>query len=159
VKACFSRQLLIFYWIFMAAQAGNFFPPDYKIFAFKEGDLLVSRSSNGKFAINKILKIDQFDIKKGASINIQGQSFIATEDDYLLIVSASYGVAEFNSIEEARHSAQVGKWQIKLEHAPNRAPGAAEGQLHIGNAEVLQHELYGYNAWLNAFKKGEAGVF
>jgi hypothetical protein len=143
----------------MSTHAGNFFPPDYKVFAFKEGDLLASCRSDGKFSINKILKIDRIDLKKGASINIQGQYFVATEDDYLLIVSAAYGEAEFNSVEEARLAAQKGKWQIKLEHAPNRAPGATEGQLHIGNAPVLEKELSGYRAWRLAFEKGEAGVF
>ncbi|RQP25508.1 hypothetical protein DZC73_11430 [Albitalea terrae] len=143
----------------MATYAGDFFPSEYKQFAFKEGDLLVSKRSDGKFSVNKILKVDRFDFKKGSAINIQGRSFVATEDDYLLIVSAAYGDAEFNSFEEARAAAKTGKWTVKLSHAPNRTPGAAEGQVLVGHAPVTEPELVGYKRWRAAFEKGEAGVF
>ena len=94
----------------MPTDAGNFFPPEYKQFAFKEGDLLVSRDNGGKFAVNKILKVDRFDFRKGSSISIRGQIFTATEDDYLLIVSAAYGDAEFHSMEQAA-AAEAGAWK------------------------------------------------
>jgi hypothetical protein len=86
----------------MTMAAGNFFPPEYKQLPFREGDLLVSRRGNGKFVVNKILKVDRCDFKKGSSINIQGQAFTATEDDYLLVVSAAYGDDEFQSMTEKR---------------------------------------------------------
>ena len=143
----------------MDIHAGNFFPPDYKTFPFNEGDLLASRGGDGKFSVSKVLKIDRIALKKGESINIQGKSFAATEDDYLLIVSCSYGAAEFNTLEEARAAATKGKWTVKLGHAPNRSPGAAEGQTRIGHTSVTESELAGYREWRRAFDKGNAGVF
>jgi hypothetical protein len=151
--------LLILAFQTMTASAGDFFPPDYKQFPFKEGDLLASRRSDGKFAVNKILKVDKFIVKKGKSINIQGKNFTAPVDDYLLIVSASYGEAEFDSLEQARAAALSGKWKVRLAHAPNRPPGAAEGQTYVGSAPVTDAELTGYHGWREAFEKGEAGVF
>jgi len=142
----------------MSIQAGNFFPPEYKKFPFKEGDLLVSKY-NGNFCVNKILKVDRFDFKKGSSINIQGRLFVLTEDDYLLVVSAAYGDAEFGSLAEARAAAKAGKWTVKIRHIPNRTPGAAEGQTLVGHAPVSEAELVGYNLWREAFDKGEASVF
>lgn len=139
--------------------AGSFFPPEYKRFAFKEGDLLASKDTDGKFSVNKILKVDRFDLKKGASISIQGEVFVATEDDYLLIVSTSYGEAEFNSLEEARAAARTGKWTVALAHAPNRPPGAEVGRIQVSHSSVLEHELVGYRFWREAFNKGEAGVY
>jgi len=69
---------LIFYLFFlffsMTTQAGEFFPTEYKQFQFQEGDMLVSKRSDGKFAVNKILKVDRFDLKKGTSISIQSKS-------------------------------------------------------------------------------------
>lgn len=146
-------------WLPMSVLAGNFFPPEYKAFPFKEGDLLVSYRSEGKFSVNKILKVDRFDIKKGKAINIQGQRFIATEDDYLLIVSAAYGESEFGSFEDASAAAKAGKWTVRIGHAPNRTPGAAVGQTRVGNGTVLESELTGYRQWRQAFERGEAGVF
>lgn len=143
----------------MATEAGRFFPPEYKQFPFKEGDLLVSRRNDGKFAVNKILKVDRFDFRKGSSISIQGQVFTATEDDYLLIVSAAYGDAEFRSVEEARAAANSGTWKAKIAHVPNRTPGAAEGQVLVGNTPVSDAELSGYKLWRAEFEKGNAGIF
>lgn len=140
--------------------AGNFFPSEYKQFSFKEGDLLVSKHSDGRFSVCKILKVDRFDLKKGSSINIHGQVFVATEDDYMLVVSASYGEAsEFRSFEEAAAAAKLGEWKVKVGHVPNRSPGAAEGQTYVGHAPVLETELTGYRLWRQAFERGEAGVF
>lgn len=143
----------------MTALAGSFFPSNYKQFAFKDGDLLVSKRSGGKFAVNKILKVDRFEIKNGASISIQGQIFTATEDDYLLVVSAAYGESEFDSFEKARAAAHAGKWRVKIAHAPNRTPGAAQGQTYVGHQPVADEELAGYRQWRRAFDKGEAGIF
>lgn len=151
--------VLLLLLVHMSTYAGDFFPTEYKQFPFKEGDLLASKRSDGMFAINKILKVDRFDFKKGSAINIQGQSFVATEDDYLLIVSAAYGEAEFKSLEEARTAAKAGKWAVKISHAPNRPPGAAAGQMLIGSAPVTEADLAGYRQWKAAFARGEAGVF
>ncbi len=155
------RALVLFVLIVATtmSNAGNFFPPEYKQFAFKEGDLLASRSENGHYAVNKILRVDKIVIRKGQSINIQGQKFVAPEDDYLLIVSAAYGEAEFESLEHARAAAKLGNWKIKLGHAPNRPPGAATGQVLIGSSPVSEAELVGYRRWRDAFDKGSAGVF
>jgi len=155
------RRLLAFLLMALSMQvhAGNFFPPDYKTFPFKEGDLLVSKRGDGKFAVSKVLKIDRIDLKKGESINIQGKSFSATEDDYLLVVSCSYGASEFNTLEEARTAAAKGKWTVQVGHAPNRPPGAAAGQTRIGHSSVTEGELVGYRQWRSAFDKGRAGVF
>jgi|SRR5471030_257180 len=150
---------LIFIVLSMSAIAGDFFPPDYKHFPYKEGDLLVSKRKEGKFAVNKILRVDRFEFKKGTVINIQGKQFTATDDDYLLVVSASYGADEFSSFEQARDAAIAGKWSIKLGHIPNRPPGAAAGQTYVGHTPVLKSELNGYEIWRAAFEKGEAGVF
>ena len=143
----------------MAIQAGNFFPPEYKQFPFKEGDLLVSKRDDGKYAINKVLRVDRFEFKAGSSINIQGKRFVAPEDDYLLVVSAAYGESEFASFEEARAAAQTGRWTVRIGHAPNRTPGAAAGQTLVGHSAVSERELNGYKQWRTAFEKGEAGVF
>lgn len=143
----------------MAASAADFFPPEYKRFPFKEGDLLASQGSNGKFSVNKILKIDRVVVRKGQSINIQGRKFTAPVDDYLLVVSSAYGEFEFQSMEQARAAARSGTWKIQLAHVPNRPPGAAGNQVLIGSAPVTQAELGGYRLWRKSFDKGEAGVF
>jgi hypothetical protein len=143
----------------MSAQAGDFFPPDYKQFRFKQGDLLVSKRKDGTFSVNKILAVDRISVLKGKSISIQSQRFVATEDDYLLIVSAAYGASEFGTFEEARTAALAGKWVVKVGHVPNRAPGAEAGQTLVGNAPVKAAELVGYEQWKRAFERGEAGVF
>ncbi len=143
----------------MSIQAGNFFPPEYKTFPFHEGDLLVSKRSDGKFSVNKILKVDRFDYKAGASINIQGKAFVATEDDFLLVISSAFGASEFNSFEEARAAAQSGKWTVKVALVPNRAPGAAAGQSLVGHAVVSKEELEGYAQWRQQFERENAGVF
>lgn len=139
--------------------SGNFFPVDYKEFPFQEGDLLVSRRKSGKFAVNKILKVDRFNFEQGTSIIIQGQPFVATENDYLLVVSTAYGEDEFSSMEEARTAAQTGTWTVKIGHIPNRPPGATAGQTLVGNKPIADGELSGYKVWREAFGKGEAGIF
>jgi len=152
-------SLLLLCLLPMTIQAGNFFPSDYKEFPFKEGDLLVSRRAGGKFSVNKILEVDRFDFKTGASIHIQGRPFVVSEDDYLLVISAAYGEDEFSSFEEARTAANAGAWTVKIAHVPNRAPGAAAGQTWVGHASVSAAELVGYTRWRQAFEKGEAGIF
>jgi len=143
----------------MTTQAGEFFPTEYKQFPFKEGDVLVSKRSDGKFAVNKILKVDRFDLKKDTSIIIQSKKFTATDDDYLLVVSAAYGESEFRSFEEARAAADAGTWTVKIGHVPNRTVGAAEGQTQVGHQQVRDSELVGYSQWRQAFDNGEAGIF
>lgn len=143
----------------MSVHAGNFFPPEYKTFAYQEGDLLVSKRQDGIFSVNKILKVDRFEVRKGSLLNIQGQKFVATEDDFLLIVSAVYGESEFKSFEDASAAAKAGRWKVKIGHAPNRTPGATAGQTLVGHSPVLESELGGYHQWKRAFELGEAGVF
>jgi len=150
-------SLLLF--LSMSADAGNFFPPEYKTFPFKEGDLLVSKRQDGSFSVNKIVKVDRVDVRKGSVINIQGHKFIATEDDFLLIVSAAYGESQFKSFEAASAAAKAGDWKVKLGHAANRTPGAAEGQTLVGHSPVQDSELGGYRQWKQAFERGEAGIF
>lgn len=143
----------------MSVEAGSYFPPDFKVFAFKEGDLLVSMRGEGKFAVNKILKVDRHQMRAGESILIQGKLFTATEDDYLLIVSAAYGATQFSSMEEASAAAQSGSWRVEIDHVPNRASGAAQRQTLVGNAGVKEAELEGYKRWRLEFLAGRAGVF
>jgi hypothetical protein len=139
--------------------AGDYFPQNYKEFPYKEGDLLAGKREDGKYSVNKVLKIDQVALKKGDTINIQGQIFTAPEEDFLLIISMSYGESEFDSIEEAKKAALAGSWNVSMAHAPNRPPGAAIGQTYIGNAPVKEDELSGYYHWKELFVKGKAGVF
>lgn len=139
--------------------AGNFFPPDFKQFPFKEGDLLANQSSDGRYSINKILRVDKVFLRKGQSIIIQGKNFTLPEDDFLLIVSATYGETEFQSLEQARAAAKAGKWTVKFAHIPNRPAGAAAGQIFLGSQPVNDNELTAYRIWRKAFDKGEAGVF
>jgi hypothetical protein len=143
----------------MPSIAGDFFPPEFKSFPFSEGDLLSSQGRDGKFSVSKVLKIDRVVVKKGASINIQGKVFVAPDEDFLLIVSCAYGKYEFNSLEEAKAAAKTGKWTVGVAHVPNRAVGAAEGQILVGHQPVLESELIGYKEWKAAFDRGEAGVF
>jgi hypothetical protein len=152
-------HLLLLAFQAMTANAGNFFPSEYKQFPFKEGDLLVSQDSDGKYALNKVLKVDKVVVRKGESINIQGRRFTAPEDDYLLVVSASYGESEFRSVEQARSAAKAGNWRVRYSHIPNRPPGAAAGQTYVGTSAVTEAELQGYRLWRKAFEDGEAGVF
>ncbi|MEJ2612016.1 MAG: hypothetical protein P8179_18575 [Candidatus Thiodiazotropha sp.] len=65
--------------------AGNWFPEDYKTFPFQEGDVLASQEENGKYRLNKVLRIDKVMLNEGDSINIQGQIFTALENDFLLV--------------------------------------------------------------------------
>lgn len=143
----------------MAMRAGNFFPPEYKQFPFRDGDLLVSQRGDGRFAVNKVLRVDRIELKAGESISIQSQVFTAPEDDYLLVVSVAYGADEFGSAEEARDAAQAGTWTVKIGHVPNRTPGAAAGQVRVGNVPVMESELDWYKQWRAAFDRGEAGIF
>jgi hypothetical protein len=140
------------------AHAGNFFPPEYKTFPFQEGDLLASEG-DGKYSISKVLKIDKVELRTGDPIYIQGQIFHAAEDDFLLIVSCSYGEPEFSSLDEARAAARSKNWSVKVGHAPNRPPGALEGQVLVGHEAVSDEDLEGYRVWKAAFDKGKAGVF
>ncbi|MDZ7924916.1 MAG: hypothetical protein U5M23_12890 [Marinagarivorans sp.] len=139
--------------------AGDFFPQDFKEFLFREGDLLVSRSDDGKFSINKVLRIDKIVLETGDSISIQGQLFTAPEKDFLLIVSMSYGESEFDSLDAAKKAAESGEWSVKIGHIPNRAPGASSGQMLIGHQPVKKEELTGYNQWRELFDQKKAGVF
>ena len=50
-----------------------------------------------------------FRSEKGASINLQGERFIATEDDHLLIDSAACGDSTFSPFEAAGAEAQARK--------------------------------------------------
>ncbi len=146
--------------ISMSIQAGNFFPPDYKVFAFREGDLLVGKApENGLFSVVKVLKVDRLEIKRGSYIGIQGKKFIATEDDYLLVIGCALGEREFRSFNEASAAAKSGKWTVAVGHVPNRTPGAADGMVKVGSTNVNPSELEGYKLWKAAFDKGEAGIF
>ena len=139
--------------------AGNFFPTNYKEFPFKEGDLLASQKANKKYSINKVLRVDEICLDAEESISIQGKEFTAPEKDCLLIVSMSYGENEFNDLDELKIAAERGTWTIKVDHIPNRAPGAALGQKLIGFSPVTEEELVSYNLWKSLFNRGKAGIF
>ncbi|SMF03929.1 hypothetical protein SAMN02745866_00313 [Alteromonadaceae bacterium Bs31] len=139
--------------------AGNWFPEDYKTFPFQEGDVLASQKEDEKYGLNKVLRIDKVMLKEGDSINIQGQIFTAPEDDFLLIISMSYGEADFATLDDAILAAKAGEWNVKMGHAPNRSPGAAAGQVLVGHQPVSDSELTGYNQWKELFETGKAGVF
>lgn len=139
--------------------AGNFFPPDYKTFPFKQGDLLLSQNEDGKFSVSKVLKIDVVEVARGVAIYMGGKDIVATEDDYLLIIGCAYGEHEFDTAEEAQAAARDGSWTVRIGHAPNRSPGAAAGQAWIGHEPVHERELEGYHIWKDAFDAGQAGVF
>lgn len=139
--------------------AGNWFPEDYKTFSFQEGDILASQQEDGKYRLNKVLRIDKVILKEGDSINIQGQIFTAPEEDFLLIISMSCGEADFATLDDAIQAAKIGKWNVIMEHAPSRSPGAAAGQVLVGHQPVSDSELAGYNQWKKLFETGKAGVF
>lgn len=155
-QSALSCALLAFF--AMTANAGDFFPPEYKQFPFAAGDLLASKSSRGKLSVKKVLQVDRVEVQQGKAISIQGQRFIATETDSLLIVSESFGADEFDTFDAAKTAAQAGRWTVKL-GTRRIAPGAAAGQTRVGHAPVLEAELSGYRIWRDAFDKGEAGVF
>jgi len=136
-----------------------FFPPDYKEFPFREGDLLASQRSDGKFAISKVLKIDKIVVRAGESLSIQNQRFTAPVDDFLLVISCALGASEFDSLDQARAAAASNKWTIHIGHVPNRPPGAAADKICVGSAPVTEEELTGYRMWRQAFDNGEAGIF
>jgi hypothetical protein len=48
---------------------------------------------------------------------------------------------------------------VSVGHVPNRAPGAAAGQVLVGHRAVRESDLEGYRGWRAAFDKGEAGIF
>jgi hypothetical protein len=151
--------LLLILFMSVSTMAGNWFPDDFKNFPFKEGDVLASKGENGKYGLNKVLRIDKVVLQTGESINIQGQLFTAPEEDFLLIISMSYGENEFSTLEEAKTAAKNGVWKTNMGHVPNRAPGAAVGQILVGNQSVKSGELVGYNQWKKLFDEGKAGVF
>ena len=115
--------------------------------------------SKGKYAISRILKIDRIDVAKGASINIQGKSFTATEDDFLLVVSTSFSNADFGSIDEARRAVEDSSWHVAIGHVPRRPSGVGKDAVLLANQPVTDRELQGYREWKTAFERGDAGVF
>ncbi|RYX96186.1 MAG: hypothetical protein EOO28_08885 [Comamonadaceae bacterium] len=138
---------------------GNFFPPEFKYFPFNPGDLLSAQGEDLKFSLSKVLTVERIRVDKGQSINIRGQIFEATEDDYLLVIGCAYGVDRFHSLEAAKEAAESGSWTVKFGHIPNRAPGAMAGQVRIGSEDVKDLELEGYWVWKAAFENGEVGIF
>jgi len=83
--------------------ADEWFPKEYKVFKYREGDLL-SFQIDGKWGLTKILKIDKVSLKRGDSISIQDQVFKAPIDDYLLVISTS---CEYVNQGEEIHGYQV----------------------------------------------------
>lgn len=142
-----------------AEERREFFPAEYKSFPFREGDLLAGERAGGKIAISKVLRVDKVVLRAGESIQIQDQRFTAPMDDFLLVISAALGAAEFDSLEQAREAAARNRWTIQVGHVPNRPPGAAAGKTLVGSAPVTEEELKGYRLWREAFDRGEAGIF
>jgi hypothetical protein len=137
---------------------GGWFPAEYKTCPFKAGDLLAFKSE-GRFALQRILTVDQVAVRKGADIQIQGRRFTAPEDDFLLIVGVAFSRADFDTIEEARAAAAARSWNVRIGHVARRVPGVGDGGVVVGHQPVEPHELEGYRMWKDAFDKGEAGVF
>ena len=123
------------------------------------GNLLTHQDQDGQYSITEILKIDRIELKKGDTIGIQHQVFTATEDDFILIISNSYGRSEFSTLDDAKAAAKQGKWQVEYGHIPNRPPGAANGKILIDHQPIRKDELAGYYQWRKAFDQKEAGVF
>ena len=139
-------------------KAGNFFPPEYKSFPFQEGDMLASQS-NGQFRLTRILKVDKYFLKQGQAINIQGQIFIAPEDDFLLIISIAIG-NKFNTIEDVAKAVKDRTWNVEAGHIPQRTSGILKGPIyHVGNYPIAENELSGYYEWEKLFRAGQAGIF
>ena len=98
-------------------------------------------------------------MKAGGAISIQGQTFVATEDDFLLVVSVAIGEREFASLQEAKSAAAAGTWHVRIGHIPARPLGLSQGQVLVGHTDVAENELDGYRQWRAAFDRGEAGIF
>lgn len=143
----------------LSEKSGNFFPPEFKSFPFREGDLLCGQRASGRYAISKVLKVDKVHLRLGDKINIQSTVFTATEPDFLLIIGSAYGEEEFDSLDAARRAALSGAWRVGYGHIPNRPSGAAEGQELIGHEPVRDDELEGYRLWRTEFDAGRAGIF
>ena len=136
----------------------GFFPPEYRTFAFRPGDVLADREQ-GKYGLMRILTVDRVDIAKGEAINIAGRSFTSTEDDYLLIIGCALGSPQFSSIDEARQALSQDRWLPEIEHAPMRTTCVTEAQVFLANIPVREDELRGYHEWQRQYAAGEAGVF
>lgn len=140
-------------------KTGNFFPPEFKQFPFKKGDVLASPREGGKFALSKIISIDKVIVAEGSPISIQGQVFVADEDDWLFVIGHSMGAEKFSTLDEAKAAALRGSWEVRVGFIPNRATGAAENSVWVANEEVTEDELQGYDDWKVAFAERRAGIF
>lgn len=63
---------------------GNFFPPEFKEFPFKKGDILASKNGSGAYTLDKIIAVDKVSVPHGTEISIQGQAFVSDEDDWYI---------------------------------------------------------------------------
>ena len=137
----------------------SFFPTEYKICPYREGDVLASQSSEGKFSISRILKIDHFQFNIGDKIRIQDKVFELEIADYLLIVSASLSGSIFADISSVRKAFDAKNWKIALGHAPMRTTSLNRDSIVLGNYAIHEYELEGYKIWREAFDRGDAGIF
>ena len=135
----------------------SFFPSEYKSFEYAEGDLLAWQNDKG-WQVTKILKIDEICLEKGESINIQGQEFIAPIPDCLLVISTSLSIA-YDSLDTLKKSIEQQSLEFRIGHMPQRTGGIGKDSILVGNEEVGEGELSGYQQWRQAFDAGEAGVF
>lgn len=136
----------------------GFFPAEYQSFDHHPGDVFADLEQ-GKYGLMRVLTVDRVDIAKGEQINIAGQSFTASDDDYLLIVGCALGAPEYQSIEDAKQAPSQGRWLPGTEHAPMRATCVTRAQVFVLNVPVREDELCGYHEWRRQFAAGEAGVF
>jgi hypothetical protein len=150
--ACF------FLLLFAAANAAAFFPDEYKSFGFKEGDVL-AYPGNGKFGVQRILKVDRVLVKRGEAISIRGRKFVAPEDDFLLVVSTSFGAPDYDTLEQARAAVANKSWKPSTGQMAMSPPGFAKGLVLLRNDPVGEAELRAYRQWKQAFDHGQAGIF
>ena len=136
----------------------GFFPPQYQTFDFRTGDVFADLE-NGRYGLMRILTIDRFDMARGDAITIAGQSFTATDDDYLLVIGCALGEPQYQSVSAAKEALAQGHWVPGIAHAPMRATCITPAQQFLVNIPVRDDELAGYRLWRKDFEAGTAGIF
>lgn len=138
--------------LLLASETAKFFSPCEQQFSYQAGDLLVGRRKNGLFAINKIIGINSFLLKAGESIMVDGRRLAAPRDAHCLLISTSYGVAEFETVAQAHAAAAAGHWSVENSHVAMRPSRAGEGQQLIARAPVTEDELAACRRWKDRFE-------
>lgn len=138
-------------------KAGNFFPPEYKVFKYQEGDVLIFQNKD-KFILSRILMVKKIPVLTGQTIRILNEAFTAPEDDYLIVVGNAFSV-HFESRAAAEQAFNTRNLKIEFGFVPTRATGAPIDAIYLGNFPVEDAELAGYEGWRDLFDSGQAGIF